>query len=116
MKLHTTQLPAPESEVRAALARYKAALAAHTKTVGEPAPWPEYECLRNLVNDIEGLIVETDPEPTPAPTPSTEELEARQLERALAVKRAAAIEAALAYVAAKADGPAAVKDYAATKG
>lgn len=49
LTIHEFQLPAPEADVRAALAAYKAALEAHSTTVGVPAPFPEYEVLRAIL-------------------------------------------------------------------
>lgn len=43
-----SQLPAPESEVRAELDSYLSAMLAHSTTVGQPAPFPKYEILRSL--------------------------------------------------------------------
>lgn len=38
------------AELEAALATYKKALEDHKITIGIPAPWPQYEILRQLVN------------------------------------------------------------------
>lgn len=46
--IYKSQLPGPETEVRSELALYKAAMAAHALTVGEPAPFPMWDILRQL--------------------------------------------------------------------
>ena len=63
MKIHVSQLPCPEAEFLAKLADYRAAVAAHRTSIGKPAPFPEYEAFRALVDsDPE---IERDPAPTP---------------------------------------------------
>lgn len=42
-------LPAPEAEIRRALAVYLQQLEAHKATLGEPAPWPEYDIIFSIV-------------------------------------------------------------------
>lgn len=84
MKIHESQLPCPEGELRAALDNYKAALTEHALTEGVPAPLPAYEILRNLVRIqfVDGqpvamgdFTIEKTPEPEPiepsAPRPVT---------------------------------------------
>lgn len=43
------KLPASEADVRAALAEYQAAIDEHAQTIGQPAPWPQFELLRDIV-------------------------------------------------------------------
>lgn len=43
------EFPGTRAELEAAIASYRQALEDHKKTVGQPAPWPEYEILRMLV-------------------------------------------------------------------
>lgn len=49
IELNKAALPVPESELRAALAAHKAALAAHARTVGVPAPWPEHDIIFEIM-------------------------------------------------------------------
>jgi len=73
--IYKSQLPKPESEVRADLVQWKNQVAAHAMTVGQPAPFPEYELLRFLEDDF---IVPEEKE-TPDKEPLT--LEQLKLER-----------------------------------
>lgn len=50
MKIFVSQLPCPEQEFLTKLDAYKAARAAHRLTVGVPAPFPEYEIFRVIVD------------------------------------------------------------------
>lgn len=86
MRIHESQLPCPEAELRAALGNYKAALTEHALTEGVAAPLPAFEILRSLVRiqfvDDKPVAVgdftvektpEAEPEPIepPAPRPVT---------------------------------------------
>lgn len=72
------RLPCPEEELREALAEYKAALVAHSATVGRPAPEPRFEFLRDFVRTdfVNGQVVaigdfevvDLPPPPPPPPT------------------------------------------------
>lgn len=48
-QLKLEQMPVDEATLRAALTQYKADLDAHVLTEGVPAPWPQYEILREIV-------------------------------------------------------------------
>lgn len=58
------KLPANETTIRASLGKYKAELAAHKKTVGVPAPWPDFEILREIVANGEEFSVIEQKEPS----------------------------------------------------
>lgn len=60
MKLHVTQLPCAELDFLSKLAAYKAEREAHALTVGVPAPFPEYEIFRTIVDRGGELIIERD--------------------------------------------------------
>jgi hypothetical protein len=109
-RINEELLPVDEATLRASLASYHAALEAHKTTEGVPAPWPEYEILREIV--AAGGEFEVIPAPLP-PEATPEELEAF----ALAQKREAALKALddARLDAAMLDplAPQEVKDYAA---
>lgn len=71
------QIPAgiDEFELRNALQRYVDALEAHAATVGQPAPFPEYEILRGLTG---GFIVIDDDEEQPEEPWTVETIAARK--------------------------------------
>jgi len=46
--IYKSRLPKPEADVRADLAQWRNQVAEHALTVGQPAPFPEYELLRYL--------------------------------------------------------------------
>lgn len=50
MKLHITQLPCEETIFLEKLAQYRSEREAHKLTVGIPAPFPEYEIMRVIVD------------------------------------------------------------------
>ncbi len=59
LKILRTRLPTDEATLRAALAKYQAALAGHAKTVNVPAPWPDFEILLYIVRaGVDFLVVE----------------------------------------------------------
>lgn len=60
MKLHASQLPCPEPEFLQKLEAYKAERDAHALTVGVPAPWPEYEIFRTIVDQGGEIVIERD--------------------------------------------------------
>ena len=70
-KIPRSQLPAPEAVLRDALAKYVAELEAHKLTIGEPAPWPEFELLRELAQECEDFEVVVDDNGTAADVPLT---------------------------------------------
>lgn len=61
MKLHTSQLPCDEATFLLKFAAYKAEREAHALTVGVPAPWPEYEIFRTIVDQGGEVVIERDP-------------------------------------------------------
>lgn len=67
MEIERERLPVQESELRASLERYLAELEAHRTSVGQPAPWPEFEILRAIA-ESGGELVVIDPPPPPPPT------------------------------------------------
>lgn len=60
MKIHVTQLPCDEATFLLKLAAYRAEREAHKLTVGVPAPFPEYEIMRVIVDSGEPLVIEKD--------------------------------------------------------
>jgi hypothetical protein len=60
MKINATQLPCEEAEFLSKLEQYRAARAAHKLTVGVPAPFPEFEIMRVIVERGEPLTIERD--------------------------------------------------------
>lgn len=70
LRIEAGHLPCAEATLRAALQQYKDALEAHKNTVGVPAPWPDYEILRDIVangGDFEVIAPPLPPAPAPAP-------------------------------------------------
>ena len=65
--LHRSQLPDNEAQVRLSLTRYLRELEAHKKTVGVPAPWPDFEILRTIVAGGGEFLVVEDEELAKAP-------------------------------------------------
>lgn len=115
LTLKKSTLPATEIELRAALADYRSALDAHRLTEGVPAPWPDYDVLRDIVaagGDFEVL----DDLPPPL---TVRERALLALAEEEASKRAAeqwALEEAMLQEAAlRADAPVEVKEYIAEK-
>ena len=106
LKIHSTRVP-DESALRAALARYLAALAAHAVSVGEPAPWPEFEVLREIAaHPSRDFVVGFDPEP-PAPVPPT----AADLARGELMRLdAASVRSMREWIAAQPTAPQVLKD------
>lgn len=102
LSIHRSRLPAEEAQVREALQAYVDALATHRLSVGEPAPWPAFEILRDIVADGGDFVV-VDDEPSAA--------DERALKRAAALR--ALDDARLAAAMADPAAPAAVKAYAA---
>lgn len=109
MKLHISQLPCDEATFLEKLDAYKAERAAHALTVDVPAPLPEYEIFRTIVDQGGELALERDP------PPSLRELALRALAEQQAAKdasaRLAAEDALLAEAALDPNAPQAVKDY-----
>lgn len=73
MLLHRNQLPCDESEFRKKLAAYIAEREAHKTTVGVPAPFPEFEILRDIADAGGALEIQDDPpqpEPVEPPEPT----------------------------------------------
>lgn len=71
------------ADLQAAVVAYKAALETHKTTVGQPAPWPQYDVLRFLVNlDSTQWILESELIPD---APAPEEVTYRDL-RAVAYR------------------------------
>jgi len=64
-KIRRSQLPAPAAVLRAALAKYHGQMEAHRETVGVPAPWPDFEMVRELARDREDFEVVDDEAPDP---------------------------------------------------
>lgn len=93
--IHVSRLPADESTVRAALASYQAELAAHALTVGQPAPWPQFEILRDIVAAGGDFIAVHDDEPE-QPALTLIELKARARTR-INAGRDAAIASGVIY-------------------
>lgn len=58
MKLHRRQLPCPKAHFLSALETYTAAMLAHAATEGTPAPFPEFEILRSILESGEPLEIE----------------------------------------------------------
>lgn len=108
LSIPPSQLPASETDVRAALARYQAALEAHRTTEGLAAPWPEFEILRTI-NEAGGEFIVVDVPAVAALTPE------EKFVIELASKRAAALkaldDARLAAAGQDPNAPQAVKDY-----
>jgi hypothetical protein len=64
ISINASKLPDTEGNVRAALAAYKQALIDHATTEGVPAPFPQYELLREIVEIGGGdFIVVQEPQP-----------------------------------------------------
>ena len=57
MRLHITQLPCDEATFLAKLELYRAARESHKLTIGIPAPFPEYEVMRVIVDSGEPLEI-----------------------------------------------------------
>ena len=61
MKLHASALPCPEAEFLQKLDAYRASRDAHKLTVGVPAPFPEFEILRTIVDQgVDNLVIVRD--------------------------------------------------------
>lgn len=60
MKFHVKQLPCEESAFLSKLEEYRRARDAHRITVGVPAPFPEYEIMRVIVDRDEPLEIVRD--------------------------------------------------------
>lgn len=53
LKISAASLPCDEATLRAAVQEFAAAIAAHCRTVGQPAPWPRFEVVREILADAE---------------------------------------------------------------
>jgi hypothetical protein len=69
LSIFSSQLPTDEATLRASLATYIAALAAHATTIDVPAPWPDFEILRNIVAAGGDFVVVVEPPPAAPPAP-----------------------------------------------
>ena len=58
MNLHRRQLPCDKARFLDLLAAYSAAREAHKRTVGVPAPFPDFEILRTIVDQGGALTIE----------------------------------------------------------
>lgn len=76
ISIHVKQLPVSESELRAALAAYRSAMAAHSNTQGVAAPFPDHKEFfdRVLADADHDFTVQADP-PAPAPPTTLTQLE-----------------------------------------
>lgn len=68
MLIHKHQLPCTEQEFRTKLADYLAAREAHANTVGQPAPFPEFEIFRAIAESGGELAIVDNEGENPEPT------------------------------------------------
>lgn len=93
MQILREQLPCQEDQFRAAAERYRAALAEHAQSVGQPAPWPEYEELRVVAqHGFQFEVVDPAP-PPPPPQQFVTRLEVQEAKRGVLRQRIASQEA-----------------------
>lgn len=114
LTLKKSTLPAAEPDLRAALVKYRSELGAHRLTVGVPAPWPDFDVLRDIVA-AGGEFDVLDDLPPP---PTARELALKALADEAAAKaeaeRVAREDSLLAAAASRPDAPQAVRDYIAS--
>lgn len=107
VRIEVGLMPCSEVELRAALGRYKEALEQHRGTIGVPAPWPEYECLREITASGGDFEVVKPPELT-ARERAFKALQEKRIQEARHAENVL-----LAYEALKPDAPQEVKEYVA---
>lgn len=100
MLINRKQLPCPEVEFRAKLADYIKAREAHKETVGEPAPFPEFEIFRNIAASGGKFAIVDEEGETPEPTEPLDYKALRLLAyRERGATETACIEAIIEYMA-----------------
>lgn len=60
MQIHVTQLPCEETEFLVKLEQYRVAREAHKMSMGVPAPFPEFEIMRVIVDRGQPLTIVRD--------------------------------------------------------